>query len=86
MKTTWNYRHSTNDVITSMATTWGQNKRVQVDVTGRHNNGALGGSLVLQTPWAETREIRADMDNTLNNGELVSTSSLQVGHIDRFLQ
>ncbi|KAK7094147.1 hypothetical protein V1264_007812 [Littorina saxatilis] len=77
LKSTWSQRLTPTDLTSTTTATWGADKRVQLDVTGNHVTGFLGGSVALQTPWEMARNWRAEMKNQYGAGKIVSSSSVK---------
>ncbi|XP_076472286.1 uncharacterized protein LOC143301780 [Babylonia areolata] len=77
MKTTWSHRISSTDLTSTVTSIWASHKRVQIDVTGSHQPGSIGGSLALQTPWREARDWRAEMNTQYGSEKITSSSSMK---------
>ncbi|XP_076436385.1 uncharacterized protein LOC143275928 [Babylonia areolata] len=77
LKTTWSHRHTSSGLTSTLTTTWGASKRVQIDVTGARAVGSLSGSVALQTPWRNARDWRAEMNTQYGTGRIVSSSSVK---------
>nr|KAG5710084.1 hypothetical protein BaRGS_030160 [Batillaria attramentaria] len=78
LKAVWDHRMSANVISSSTSCTWGRDKRVQFDVTGRHllgNMRTVTGNMALQTPW--TRDWSAEVKHEHGMGKVISTSSLK---------
>ena len=82
MKTTWSHRLTPNDLTSTMTTTWGSDKRMQIDVSGTHVTGSLSASVAVQTPWAVARDLRAETKNQYGAGKVASSSSVKVSRAD----
>ncbi|KAK7501815.1 hypothetical protein BaRGS_00006901, partial [Batillaria attramentaria] len=85
LKAVWDHRMSANVISSSTSCTWGRDKRVQFDVTGRHllgNMRTVTGNMALQTPW--TRDWSAEVKHEHGMGKVISTSSLKEGQREAF--